>query len=45
MPITEEEAMQMATADWKDPSIRNEKIKEWGQFAKEKFKEARNLAK
>ena len=45
MPITEEEAMQMATVDWKDPSIRNEKIKEWGQFAKEKFKEARNLAK
>ncbi len=45
MPITEEEAMQMASADWKDPSIRNEKIKEWGQFAKEKFKEARNLAK
>ncbi len=45
MPITEEEAMQMATTDWKDPSIRNEKIKEWGQFAKQKFKEARNLAK
>ena len=35
----------MAATDWKDPSIRNEKIKEWGQFAKEKFKEARNLAK
>ena len=44
MPITEAEAMQMATT-WKDPSIRNEKIKEWGQFAKQKFKEARNLAK
>ena len=45
MPITEAEAMQMAAADWKDPSIRNQKIKEWGQFAKEKFKAARNLAK
>ena len=45
MPITEEEAMRMAATDWKDPSIRNEKIKEWGQFAKEKFKEARNLAR
>ena len=45
MPITEEEATQMTTTDWKDPSIRNQKIKEWGQFAKEKFKEARNLAK
>ncbi len=45
MPITEEEAMKMARSDWKDPTIRNEKRKEWGQFAKEKFKEARNLAK
>ena len=45
MPITEEEAMKMARADWKNPTIRNEKRKEWGQFAKEKFKEARNLAK
>ena len=45
MPINEEEAMKMAGADWKDPTIRNEKRKEWGQFAKEKFKEARNLAK
>ena len=45
MPITEAEAMQMAGSTWKDPTIRNEKIKEWGQFAKEKFKEARNLAR
>ena len=45
MPITEEEAMKLARSDWKDPTVRNEKIKEWGQFAKEKFKEARNLAK
>ena len=45
MPITEEEAMQMAGSVWKDPTVRNEKIKEWGQFAKEKFKEARNLAR
>ena len=45
MPITEEEAMKLARSDWKDPTVRNEKIKDWGQFAKEKFKEARNLAK
>ena len=45
MPITEEEAMELATGAWKDSTVRNEKIKEWGQFAKEKFKEARNLAK
>ena len=45
MPITEEEAMQLASGAWNDPTVRNEKIKEWGQFAKEKFKEARNLAR
>ena len=45
MPITEEEAMELAGGAWKDSTIRNEKIKEWGQFAKEKFKEARNLAR
>ena len=45
MPITEAEAMALADGAWKDPTVRNEKIKEWGQFAKAKFKEARNLAK
>ena len=45
MPITEEEAMELATGAWKDSTVRNEKIKEWGQFAKEKYKETRNLAK
>ena len=45
MPITEEEAMALAKDAWKDPTVRNEKIKEWGQFAKAKFKEARNLAR
>ena len=45
MPISEEEAMQFAAAEWKDPGFRNEKLKEWGQFAKRKFREARNLAK
>lgn len=45
MPISEEEAMQFATAEWKDPGFRNEKLKEWGQFAKRKFREARKLAK
>ena len=45
MPITEAEAMALASGAWKDPTVRNEKIKEWGQFAKQKFKEARNLAR
>lgn len=45
MPITEEEAMRVAAEQWKDPIYRNEKIKEWGQFAKDKFKRAKALAK
>ena len=45
MPITEEEAMHLANDAWNDPTVRNEKIKEWGQFAKEKFKAARHLAR
>ena len=45
MPITEKEAMALAKDAWKNPTVRNEKIKEWGQFAKSKFKEARNLAR
>ena len=45
MPITEAEAMALANGAWKDPEVRNKKMKEWGQFAKEKFKEARNLAR
>ena len=45
MPITEEEAMEMAVSAWKDSIVRNEKKKEWGQFAKDKFKEARDLAR
>ena len=45
MPITEAEAMELANGDWNDPEVRNKKMKEWGQFAKEKFKEARNLAR
>ena len=44
MPITEDEAMQVAADKWKDPTYRNEQIKEWGQFAKQKFKKAKDLA-
>jgi len=45
MPLTEEEAMKVAADKWEDPIYRNEKIKEWGQFAKQKFKKAKDLAK
>ena len=30
MPVTEAEAMALASGAWKDPTIRNEKLKEWG---------------
>ena len=45
MPISEEEAIQIAASDWKDQLYRNEKIKEWGQFAKQTFNKAKELAK
>lgn len=45
MPITEAEAMELAKGAWNDPEVRNKKMKDWAQFAKEKFKEARNLAR
>lgn len=45
MPITEDEAMSMATSDWNDQVYRNEKIKEWGQFAQQKYQKAKELVK
>ncbi len=45
MPISEKEAMHIAATEWKNSAFRNQKIKEWGQFAREKFKEAHKLAK
>ena len=43
MPVTEDEAMAMAASDWKDQVFRNEKIKEWGQFSKQKYQKAKTL--
>ena len=45
MPITEAEAMAFSQGDWKMPNIRNQKLKEWRTFAKEKFKEAKKAVK
>jgi iron(III) transport system substrate-binding protein len=45
LPITEAEAMQFAQNNWKNQNFRNQKLKEWGQFATQKFKEAKKLAK
>ena len=44
-PITEAEAMQIAQNEWKKPDYRNQKLKEWGQFAIQKFKAAKKMAK
>ena len=45
MPVTEEEAITIAENEWSNPVFRNEKLKEWGQFAKQKFEKAKNLTK
>lgn len=45
MPLTEKEAMEIAESDWKNPIFRNDKIKEWGQFAKQKFNKAISLTR
>jgi ABC-type glycerol-3-phosphate transport system substrate-binding protein len=45
MPITEAEAMAFSQGDWKMPDVRNQKLKEWRAFAKEKFKEAKKAVK
>lgn len=45
MPLAEEEALTIGETEWKDQAYRNEKIKEWGQFAKQKYKKAKDLAK
>ncbi len=45
MPLTEDETMKIAESNWNDQAFRNEKIKEWGQFAKQKYKKAKDLTK
>ena len=43
LPITEEEAMRIAQNEWQMPDFRNAKLKEWRQFATQKFKAAKRL--
>ena len=43
IPITEEEAMRIAQNEWQKPDYRNTKLKEWRQFATQKFKAAKKL--
>lgn len=37
MPLTEDEAMNLARTKWKDPVFRNQKINEWIGFARSKY--------
>ena len=45
LPITEAEALQMAEEKWSRQDYRNEKLKEWGKFATDKFRAAKRMAK
>ncbi|HHZ89524.1 TPA: extracellular solute-binding protein [Candidatus Poribacteria bacterium] len=45
IPITEEEAMHLSKTEWKKSDFRNRKLKEWGQFSREKFRRAKKIAK
>ena len=45
VPITEAEALELSRAKWQAPDFRNQKLKEWRAFAKEKFKEAKKAVK
>jgi hypothetical protein len=38
MPVTEAEALDLATTQWTDPVLRNQKLKEWSEFALEKYR-------
>jgi hypothetical protein len=42
MPLTEAEALTLATGAWKDPAVRNLKKIQWQTWAQEKY---RNLAR
>ena len=45
VPITEAEALELSEGKWQMPDFRNQKLKEWRAFAKEKFKEAKKAVK
>ena len=38
MPLSETEALDLATNKWTDPAFRNQKLNEWSQFAREKYR-------
>ena len=45
VPITEAVALELSHDDWQKPDFRNQKLKEWRGFAKEKFREAKKAVK
>jgi hypothetical protein len=45
VPTTEDEAMRLSETEWKKSDFRNRKLKEWGQFSREKFRRAKKIAK
>ena len=45
LPITEDEAMRLSETEWKKSGFRNRKLKEWGQFSREKFRRAQKAVK
>ena len=45
VPITEDEAMRLSETEWKKSGFRNRKLKEWGQFSREKFRRAQKAVK
>ena len=45
VPITEDEAMRLSETEWKKSDFRNRKLKEWGQFSREKFRRAQKAVK
>jgi len=40
MPVSEEEAMRLAREKWREPAFRNQKLNEWTQFARDKYRVA-----
>ncbi len=38
MPVSATEALYLARSKWSDPVFRNQKLNEWSQFAREKYK-------
>jgi len=46
MPISEEEALELARGEWNTNSVlRNQKVMEWGNFARKKYRTAKELSK